>query len=195
MRSIKSKYFRLRLCSVFLTSVIFICIFLSGPYSFGQTGSDDHLQRYDSVQVFQDSVIYTFCSNLTAWTQEHRIYPLHFRIRLPPNLLSTYASGMESFGFQYDNRQVIYVWLDYEDHTTADTTYYIHQEREIRPLLLKLDRINDDTKLCIDDNPYDPSRETRIIKRGKATILLYNINKEDSTLFFNYATSFTFLRS
>jgi hypothetical protein len=151
--------------------------------------------HYDSVRVFPDSVVYTFCSGLTAWAENQRTYPLHFRISLPPKLLSTYASGMESFGFQYAGKQVIYVWLDYKDSLSVDTSYRISREDDIEELLLdKLNMINDAARLDIENNPYKKERETWIIKKGKATILLYNIDKRSVDHFLAYISSFAFLR-
>jgi len=101
---------------------------------------------------------------------------------------------MQSFGFRYADKQTVYIYLDYYDGNNADTSYRISREDDIEELLLdKLNMINDAARLDIENNPYKKERETWMIRKGKVTILLYNIHKKDFARFLNYITSFTLI--
>jgi len=101
---------------------------------------------------------------------------------------------MQSFGFRYADKQTVYIYLDYYDRNNADTSYRISREDDIEELLLdKLNMINDSARLDIENNPYKKERETWMIRKGKVTILLYNIHKKDFARFLNYITSFTLI--
>lgn len=56
-----------------------------------------------------------------------------------------------------------------------------------------INAINYGDKLDIDNNPFSPDKEAWLIKKGSATILLYNIRKENLLRFLQDAASFTFL--
>lgn len=108
--------------------------------------------------------------------------------------MSTYTSGFAAFGFRYSDQQTVYVYIDYYTKNTMDTTYRVRRQDEIERLLLDdLDDINYQDKLDIDNNPFSPDRDTWLIKKGPATILLYNIRNQDLARFLQDANSFTFL--
>ena len=152
-------------------------------------------KQYDSVKLFRDSIVYVFNSNYVAKADNQLTFPLHFRVSLPPKMRSKYAFGMDSFGFLYDKKQVVYIYVDYQDHQTVDTAYRVTDEDQLEDLLLdKMNMINDEDNLDIDKNPYNKERESWILKKGKATILLYNIRKDQYPRFLDFAHSFAFLQ-
>ncbi|MDO6432486.1 hypothetical protein Q4E93_17915 [Flavitalea sp. BT771] len=143
---------------------------------------------------YQDSVVYLFNTNMIPRSDNEFIRPLLFRIKLPAGLLCTYTSGFDAFGFLYPEKQVVFVHLDPYGENFHDTSYRIMDKRETERLLLyKLNTLNHRDQLDMDGNPFDPNRSTWLIKRGKATILLYNINNENASRFIRYAMSFSFL--
>ena len=118
-----------------------------------------------------------------------------FRIKLPKGLMSTHTAGFESFGFQFPDKQVVYVYIDHRSRNVATIPHRItgENDREIT-LLDKLNLVGDNDQIDIDHNPLDPARQTWIIKKGKASILLYNIREDQFRRFFEYANCFAFLK-
>lgn len=147
------------------------------------------------MTVYPDSVIYLFNTSVVPRADKEYMRPLLFRIKLPPGILSTYKSGFSSFGFRYSEKQAVYVHLDNHSTNAKDTSYNVKDGLQIERLLMDdLNAVNAPDKLNIDNNPFNAERSCWVIKKGKATILLYNILKKDSARFFNYAAgSFTFL--
>ncbi|HEY8967791.1 MAG TPA: hypothetical protein VIM64_01830 [Puia sp.] len=148
----------------------------------------------DNLSVFPDSIVYTFTPHIVPKKDKEPLPPLLFKIKLPPNVLSSYTSGFDAFGFRYPDQQTVYVYIDYYEKNATDTSYRIIREDEIEHLLVDdLNAINYQDKLDIDNNPFSSTRETWLIKKGPATILLYNIRKENMARFLHDADSFTFL--
>ncbi|HVU54130.1 MAG TPA: hypothetical protein VHD83_03705 [Puia sp.] len=153
----------------------------------------DHT-RIDDLLSYPDSIVYTFTPHVVPQADKEPLPPLLFKIKLPPHVLSNYSSGFDAFGFRYSDRQTVYVYIDYYDKNASDTSYRVTHPNEIERLLLDdLNAINYQNKLDIDNNPFSPARETWLIKKGAATILLYNIQKENMPRFLHDAASFTFL--
>ena len=150
--------------------------------------SSVHLSApHDDLRSYPDSFVYT--SSPLATTSSSRL----FKLRLPPGLLRSYASGYDSFGFLYPEKQVIYIYLDRYNRNLHDTSYHAADREEIELLLGELNTINTEDKLNADANPFDSSRSSWISRRGRATILLYNIQKDNLPLFRSFISSFTFL--
>jgi len=148
----------------------------------------------DNLSVFADSIVYTFTPHLVPHADKDPIPPLLFKIKLPPHVLSSYTSGFDAFGFRYPDQQTVYLYIDYYDKKAVDTSYRVILPDEIEHLLLDdLNAINYENKLDIEKNPFSTEREPWLIKKGQATILLYNIRKENMTRFLHDADSFTFL--
>ena len=159
-----------------------VAFFLTGPIV------------YSNYCQGQDSLVYQFKPKVSPRADNGYVHPLFFRIKLPAGLLHSYSSGFDSFGFLYPDKQVIYVYLNRLSQNVRDTSYLVPGDDEIDRLLLDdLNTVNSSSKLDIDNNPFDPKRGTWLIKRGKATILLYNIRKENMTRFLRFAGSFTFI--
>ena len=170
------------------TLLLLIPIVLS-HYSKGQSHAP-----VDNLLSYPDSIVYTFTPHLVPQKDTEPLPPLLFKIKLPPHVLSSYTSGFDAFGFRYTDQQTVYVYIDYYEKNATDTAYRVIRENEIEHLLLDdLNAINYQNKLDIDNNPFSPARETWLIKKGPATILLYNIRKENMTRFLRDADSFTFL--
>ena len=177
-----------------------ICIISCSKYNKGTaSGPGNHhptsiRTKYDSLKVYPDSSIYIYSSPFIARADTQSIYPQHFRIKLPPDLRHASIADMDEFGFLFKKKQVIYIYLNRDAANTGDTTFTITNEEEIDILLHdKLAAINHKKPLNIGRNPYSTNRTTMIIKKGNATILLYNVTKKEQTRFFTYAGSFTFL--
>jgi hypothetical protein len=168
---------------------LFLLPVVLSNYCRGQSSS-----RTDNLLSYPDSVVYTFTPHLVPKADNDPFPPLLFKIKLPPHVMSSFTSGFDSFGFRYPGQQTVYVYIDYYENNTTDTSYRVTREDEIERLLLDdLNAINYQNKLDIDNNPFSPTRETWLIKKGPATILLYNIQKENMTRFLRDAASFTFL--
>lgn len=122
--------------------------------------------------------------------------PLPFNNPLPTGLIRGYASGTDCYRFLYPDKQIVYVYIDHDTENRSDSIHHVTNIDEISRLLYDdLNTVNTRNKLDIDNNPFDDRRETWFIKKGTATILLYNIHKKDLTRFRNYAAGLTQLPS
>src|SRR6185503_1562305 len=102
-----------------------------------------------------DSIVYTFTPHVVPQKDKEPLPPLLFKIKLPPNVLSSYTSGFDAFGFRYPDQQTVYVYIDYYEKNTIDTSYRVIREDEIEHLLVDdLNAINYQNKLDIDNNPF-----------------------------------------
>lgn len=68
------------------------------------------IQKFDSLHYYKDSIIYIFNANLIAKADQKFIYPIHFRLTLPPKLKLYKTFGIETFAFYYSSRQVVFVY-------------------------------------------------------------------------------------
>jgi hypothetical protein len=172
-----------------MTFILLACHILS----FGQP-SIHPSSRFDSTAYYRDSVIYLFNTKIIPRSDNEFIRPLLFRIKLPAGLLFTFTSGFDAFGFLYPEKQVVFVHLDPFSENIHDTSYRVRDKREPERLLLyKLNTLSHQDQLDMDNNPFDPNRSSWVIRKGKATILLYNIGNENISQFLSYTSSLTFL--
>jgi len=172
-----------------MTVIILACHILS----FGQTPITPS-PHFDSTMYYRDSVVYLFNTNMVPRSDNEYIHPLLFRIKLPAGLLYTYTSGFDAFGFLYPEKQVLFVHLDPYSENIHDTSYRVRDKHETQQLLLyKLNTLSHQDQLDMDSNPFNPKRSSWVIRRGKATILLYNIANGNISQFLSYAGSLTFL--
>src|SRR5882762_5414888 len=128
-----------------IVSILLICHCLSFDHCMGQR----------ALTLYPDSVIYLFNTDVIPRADKEYMRPLLFRIKLPPGVLSTYKSGFSAFGFQYSEKQAVYVYLDKYSTNVKDTFYCIKDEVQIERLLLDdLNAVNSPDKLNIDNNPF-----------------------------------------
>jgi len=179
-----------------IAKIRLVVIIIFGHITLFSNCSAQENSHFDTTLSYPDSIIYLFNTDVIPKADAEPVRPMLFKIKLPPGLMSTYTAGFDAFGFRYPEKQAVYVYLDRFSVNTQDTAFHITEEVSIERLLLdKLSLINHINQMDVNNNPFNPVRDTWVIKRGKATILLYNIRKEDITRFRDYATCFTFLRS
>jgi len=146
-----------------------------------KTGLEVH-KRYN---VFKYNANYTF-------TRDSEVFhPRAFEIRLPKKM--KYYTGINGtdFGFYYNNNQVIFVKIGVNNSLVNNDIMY-------EPSFRDLEGFIDDTlltqrgKFDIKEIKPDPKNKNNLIKKGKATILLYNISKRDIDCFVSFANTFHF---
>lgn len=148
----------------------------------------------ETIKYLPDAVEFSFLATQPLRADNQVTRPIDFSIILPPNPLAKYSFGIDAFGFRYDGKQIVYIYIDYISPGKKDTTYQIKNQLEIEELLVdKLSLINTSDQLDIENNPFIQERKTFLIRKGAASILLYNIFVNQSQRFVRSAQTFSFI--
>lgn len=141
---------------------------------------------------YPDSNILLYKTNVILTRDTEKIYPKAFKVRLPKRLRSYELSGSTDFGFYYDKKQVIFINIDLDNkEVKRDTTYSPNEDELNNFVLYKASTSNH--KYNIKEIPMNSKRKQMFIKKGAATILLYNIEPKNYDLFYEYANGFSFI--
>lgn len=146
-----------------------------------------------SISYYPDSNVITYTSNIGLKADQETFIPRHFIAILPKGLLYGEEDNSMSFGFYYSNNQVIAINIILSD------SYPKGSDSAFVPSSMQID---DFKNLCELDSDHKhnlrkmedlASRKQYIIRKGPATILLYNILPENLEKFTRYMQQFRFL--
>jgi hypothetical protein len=152
----------------------------------------DLLESNGHFKVYLDSNIFTYSTNAILTRDTEKIYPKSFKVKLPKGLKSYELTGSSDFSFYYQNNQVILIRIDLENHKCDQDTFYYPSENELEKFIkskLSLTK----SKYNIIEIPINLKRKQMFIKKGSATILLYNIEPKSYNLFYKYVNEFSFI--
>lgn len=140
---------------------------------------------------YLDSNVLFYKTNVVLTRDKERIYPKSFKITLPKGIKHYEFTGSTDFGIYYAKQQVIFLRIDLEKNIKTDTIY--------NPNVNELENFFE-SKLSLSDSKYDilkisrgEKRSNLMVKKGSATILLYNIDPRKMDLFYKMANSFHFV--
>jgi hypothetical protein len=141
--------------------------------------------------LYPDSNILSYKSNVYIKMEEEKLKPKRFTVKLPKKIKFYNFSNSQDFCFFYDNKQSIYIKVDLQDNKLSKDTIYTPSEREINNLI-QTAPFSNGTKYILAIDGIFPGRKQTIIKRGSATVLLYNIKEKNLTSFFEQLNTFRF---
>lgn len=142
---------------------------------------------------YPDSNLFTYRSSVVLTRDTEKIYPKSFSVKFPKNLKYYELVRSSNFAFYYDKGEVIFIKVDLENKVSAeDTIFFPSQEQLEQVIEYELNTANNN-KYDIKKIPFDKHRKSSLIRKGDATILLYNIRKENYDLFYNFVNTFKFM--
>lgn len=136
------------------------------------------------VTLMYDSEIY-----YTA--DSEKTYPKPFKIDLPNKILSFKFIGSEDFIFYYRRNQAIYIKIDLEGATSNLDTIYIPTKTQIEDIL---DKADIDIGIILYQQISEKyNRKFLVIEKQSATILLFNILKDNIDRYSNLVKGIEFI--
>lgn len=142
---------------------------------------------------YPDSNLFTYKSSVVLTRDTEKIYPKSFSVKLPKNIKYYEFVSSSNFAFYYGKEEVIFIKVNLEGkESTEDTALFPSQEKLQQFIEYELNTANN-KKYDIKKIPFDKNRKTSLIKKGNATILLYNVQKGNYDVFYDYVSTFKFL--
>ena len=146
---------------------------------------------------YVDSNVFVYKTKAFARMDMERLYPRFFEVKLPRNIQYFCFRGQDRFEFYYDKKQVVYIKIDLYDkgENNIDTTYQLALQESNE--LINFDEYSrsDTSKYILQRISFKKSRKTTVLKKGAATIILYNIVPRNHTQFLRLVNQFNFLLS
>ena len=152
------------------------------------------LIRYDSIIKRSGYYEYLFLANLIEVTDLDKIYPRHFRVKLPLSMKWYKNSSLDQFGFFYKKKQCIFIYIDLKQQAKLADTSFVPNTGQVDEFIYKKVSYTWSLKQNnMQKNIPKSNRKNLIIRRGAATILLYNIRPKKFLSFEENVTQFQFL--
>jgi len=175
-----------------LTIFLFLFVFSSCGIYIDKVSSNQSLPvKQGYFGFYPDSNILVYTSTVGLKRDTEKVYPKHFKVTLPKGIKYYELTSSTDFSIYYDSKQVFFMRVDLESNATEDTMY-IPKQDELENLIqsgLTLQK----SKYNIKKIGFNESRKNVIIKKGAATILLYNIKSSEYDLFYKSANTFSFV--
>jgi hypothetical protein len=125
--------------------------------------------------------------------RDHEILkPKPFQVKLPKKIKYYEFAVPSEFAFYYDKNQVVFIRIDLENSAPLLDTSYVPSAVELRTIIQQWPT-GSHAKNNVREIDGRPDRINKLIRKGDATILLYNVVKNNEYLFVDYLNSFTFL--
>jgi hypothetical protein len=144
-----------------------------------------------NITFYPDSNILVYKSNVGLRMDNEVLKPKSFYAKLPKGL-KWYAIGSDVFKFYYPNKQAVAVNINQSDNAPIHDTTYVPTEAELSRFI-DLSNPSSSDKYDLSKIDYKPNRKHLIMKKGAATILLYNITPKNYSKFTEYLKEFKFL--
>ena len=146
------------------------------------------------LQIYSDSNVLEYKSNIALTMDTEKLYPKSFRVQLPKRIKYYEFVGSTDFAFYYDKSQVVLIKIDLENKKSTPDTSYVPSEVELSRFIQQSSTSNSNhKKYNISEMTGLSDRINKIIRRGDAEILLYNIVKEKEGLFSDYLSRLTII--
>lgn len=179
--------------SLCFKTVIAFSVFLTScnRYIDVSTGKTIPVQQ-GYLNIYQDSNVLTYRSNISLTRDTEKIHPKPFKVKLPKRIKYYEFVGSSDFFFYYDKNQVVLIKVNLESQNTILDTSYIPSDAGLNEFFQHVST-GSRKGYNIKEITSRVGRANRIIKKGDAEILLYNITKENEGLFSNYLSSLVFI--
>ncbi len=156
-----------------------------------KNGSNMPIQQ-GYLNFYRDSNVLIYKSNIILTRDTEKIYPRSFEVTLPKRIKYYEFLGMSDFAFYYDQNQVFFIKINLENRKGISDSSYVPSTEGLANFIQQLSTGNN-KKYNIHEIAVNADRVNKIVTKGDATILLYNIKKENEDIFSSYLSSFVFL--
>lgn len=145
-----------------------------------------------SFVFYPEQNILTYRSKVGLSKDSEVFYPKSFEVPLPKKLLHYQFSNSQDFYFFYNDNQTVYIKIDLERKSKGLDTLITPTKQEIAAFI-KDNNFSQRDRYNINKIEFDDARKQMLIKRGAATILLYNIKEKNQDIFLKKLDEFKFL--
>ncbi|QEC69296.1 hypothetical protein FRZ67_19025 [Panacibacter ginsenosidivorans] len=145
--------------------------------------------KQGSFEFYSDSNLLIYKSNVILTRDTEKIYPKSFTVRLPKKLRYYEFVGSSDFALYYDGGQVIFIKVDLENKEPTKDTVCTPSPNQLNEFI-QSNLSTGNGKYDIKKISFYTGRKNTIIKKGGATILLYNIYPKDYDQFFDDVNKF-----
>lgn len=142
-------------------------------------------------QFYRDSNVLVYKSNVALIRDTEKVYPKSFKVKLPKRIKHYEFVGSSDFAFYYGNNQVVFIKINLENGQLKQESFYVPSGEQLESFIQQVATDNN-KKYDIKKIPSKAGRVSKIMVKGEATILLYNILENNEELFSNYLSSLTF---
>lgn len=174
------------------TILFFLCMFTScGRYIDKVSNKQNLPVKQGYFDFYPDSNILVYTSTIGLKRDTEKVDPKHFKITLPKGIKYYELTSSTDFTIYYDSKQVLFIRVDLEKNIIGDTMYAPKRD-ELESFIqsgLTLKKSNYDIK----EIGFNENRKNVFIRKGAATILLYNIKPSEYDQFYKSANTFSFL--
>lgn len=144
-----------------------------------------------NMTFYPDSNILIYKSDVGLKMDNEILKPKSFYVKLPKGLKGYEIVNSESFVFYYSHQQIVAINIKLSNKTPISDTIYeptkIESDRFLNSNILSKE------KLEAHKIKFNTQRDQRLIKKGAATILLYNITADNFNEFSKYLEGIRFL--
>lgn len=144
------------------------------------------------LKFYSDSNVLEYKSSVGLTRDTESVYPKSFRVKLPKNIKYYEFVGSSDFSFYYDKSQVVLIKIDLENKKSIPDTSYVPSEVELDRFIQQSSSSNH-KKYSIKEMSGLSDRINKIITKGDADILLYNVTQENESIFSAYLNSLVFI--
>lgn len=180
---------------IFASLKLSLCLFMftsCGRYIDKVNNQQSLPVKQGYFDFYSDSNVLAYTSSVGLTRGNGTIYPKHFKVNLPKGIKYYELTGSTDFSIYYESKQVFFIRVDLEKNEAGDTVYVPNRDELESFIQSKLTLRK--SKYDIKEIDYNPSRKHVFIRKGAATIFLYNIKPREYDLFFKSATSFSFIK-
>lgn len=173
---------------------LLLCLFL-----FASCGR--YIDKVNSQQIlpvkqgyfdfYHDSNVLVYNSTVGLKRDTERVYPKHFKVTLPKGIKYYELTGSTDFSVYYDSKQVFFIRVDLEGNAARDTVY-VPKQSDLESFIQKGMTLKK-SKYDIKEIGFNENRKNVFVRKGAATILLYNIKPSEYDLFYKSANTFSFI--
>lgn len=180
--------------TVFTLLIIIFCVFVftsCGRYIDKVSNKQSLPVKQGYFNFYSDSNVLIYTSTVGLKRDTEKVYPRHFKVTLPKGIKYYELTGSTDFAIYYDSKQVFYVRVDLERNVTGDTMY-VPSRDELESFIKSASTLKK-SKYDIKQIDLNESRKNLFLRKGAATILLFNIKPSEYDIFYKSANTFSFV--
>jgi len=144
-----------------------------------------------SLTLYPDSNVFTYRSSILLKADNEVKTPKPFYVRVPKGLKWYGVENSQAFSFYYESGQVISIVIDLADNVVEKDSTFQPTKAEIEKYRIAFTAVANQ-KYNMWNIGYDQKRKQLLVKKGAATILLYNILPRNYDQFRSFIEGFKF---
>lgn len=145
-----------------------------------------------TLTFYPDSNVFIYKSSIGLKADNEVQKPKPFYVRLPKGLKWYGIENSQAFSFYYESGQVISIVIDLADNVVEKDSTYQPTKADIEKYRIAF-TVEANQKYNMWNIGYDQKRKQLLVKKGAATILLYNVLPRNYDQFRSFIEAFKFI--